>query len=96
MLTQAWGGAKNLWGNIDYALGQAQRIGNIAAPLVSEMAGDRAGSVKQKMDAVGLQINRARDMVGRGQSAQKRIEDVAAQIYRFQKWEQKVLFSRVL
>ena len=51
------------------------------APLVAELAGDRAGSVKAKMDATALQINRARDLVGRGQSAQRRIEDVASQIY---------------
>ena len=81
MLTKAWGGAKNLLGNVDYALGRAQQIGNIAAPLVAEMAGDRAGSVKAKMDATGLQINRARELVGRGQAAQSRIESVAAQIY---------------
>ena len=81
MLAKAWGGAKNLLGNVDYALGRAQQIGNIAAPLVAEMAGDRAGSVKAKMDTVGLQINRARDAVGQGHSAQKRIENVAAQIY---------------
>ena len=81
MLAQAWGGAKNLMGNVDYALGRAQQIGNIAAPLVAEMAGDRAGSVKAKMDATGLQINRARELVGRGQAAQSRIESVAAQIY---------------
>ena len=81
MLAQAWGGAKNLLGNVDYALGRAQQIGNIAAPLVTELAGDRAGSVKQKMDAASLQINRARDAVGRGQSVQRRIESVAAQIY---------------
>ena len=68
-------------GNVDYALGRAQQIGNIAAPLVAEMAGDRAGSVKAKMDATGLQINRARELVGRGQAAQSRIENVAAQIY---------------
>ena len=81
MLASAWGGAKNLLGNVDYALGRAQQIGNIAAPLVAEMAGDRAGSVKAKMDATGLQINRARELVGRGQAAQSRIESVAAQIY---------------
>ena len=81
MLARAWGGAKNLMGNVDYALGRAQQIGNIAAPLVAEMAGDRAGSVKAKMDATGLQINRARELVGRGQAAQSRIESVAAQIY---------------
>ena len=81
MLAKAWGGAKNLMGNVDYALGRAQQIGNIAAPLVAEMAGDRAGSVKAKMDATGLQINRARELVGRGQAAQSRIESVAAQIY---------------
>ena len=45
MLARAWGGAKNLLGNVDYALGTAQRIGNVAAPLVAEMAGDKAGSV---------------------------------------------------
>ncbi len=44
------------------------------------MAGDRGGSVKAKMDAARLQIDRARDAVGRGQSAQKRIEDVASQM----------------
>ena len=33
MLARAWGGAKNLMGNVDYALGRAQEIGNIAAPL---------------------------------------------------------------
>ena len=81
MLARAWGGAKNLLGNVDYALGTAQRIGNVAAPLVAEMAGDRAGSVKARMDATALQIGRARDMVNRGQSAQRRIEDVASQIY---------------
>ena len=80
MLARAWGGAKNLMGNVDYALGNAQRIGNIAAPLVAEMAGDRGGSVKAKMDAARLQIDRARGAVGRGQSAQNRIEDVASQI----------------
>ena len=48
---------------------------------VAEMAGDRAGSVKARMDATALQIGRARDLVGRGQAAQKRIEDVASQIY---------------
>ena len=63
MLARAWGGAKNLLGNVDYALGTAQRIGNVAAPLVAEMAGDRAGSVKARMDATALQIGRARDMV---------------------------------
>ena len=44
------------------------------------MAGDRAGSVKARMDATALQIGRARDLVGRGQAAQKRIEDPASQI----------------
>ena len=39
MLARAWGGAKNLLGNVDYALGTAQRIGNVAAPLVAEMGG---------------------------------------------------------
>ena len=81
MLSRAWGGAKNLLGNVDYTLNQAQRIGNIAAPLVAELAGDRAGSVKASMDSTALQINRAREMVGRTQSTQKRIEDVACQIY---------------
>ena len=50
-------------------------------PLVAEMAGDRAGSVKAKMDAAQLQIQRARGAVGKGQAAQNRIEQVAAQIY---------------
>ena len=81
MLATAWGGAKNLLGNVDYGLGRMQQIGSIAAPLVAEMAGDRAGSVKARMDATGLQINRARELVGRGQAAQSRIENVAAQIY---------------
>ncbi len=45
------------------------------------MAGDRAGSVKAKMDAAQLQINRAREEVGRGNAAANRIEQVAAQIY---------------
>ena len=81
MLAQAWGGAKNLLGNVDYALNRAQAIGNVAAPLVAELAGDRAGSVKQRMDAAGLQISRARQAVGRGQATQSRIEQVAAQIY---------------
>ena len=81
MLARAWGGAKNLMGNVDYALGRAQMVGNVAAPLVAELAGDRAGSVKQKMDAVGLQIDRARRAVGQGQAVQNRIEQVAAQIY---------------
>ena len=67
--------------NVDYALGTAQRIGNVAAPLVAELAGDRAGSVKARMDATALQIGRARDLVGRGQATQKRIQDVASQIY---------------
>ena len=81
MLARAWGGAKNLMGNVDYALGRAQMVGNVAAPLVAELAGDRAGSVKAKMDAVGLQIDRARRAVGQGQAVQNRIEQVAAQIY---------------
>ena len=81
LLATAWGGAKNLLGNVDYALGQAYRIGNIAAPLVAEMAGDKAGSVKAKMDAAQLQIQRGRGIVGRGDSAANRIEQVAAQIY---------------
>ena len=37
MLATAWGGAKNLLGNVDYALGRAQQIGHIAAPLVAEV-----------------------------------------------------------
>ena len=53
-LAKAWGGAKNLLGNIDYGLQQAQRIGNAAAPLVAEAMGDRGGSVKAKMDASRL------------------------------------------
>ena len=61
MLARAWGGAKNLLGNVDYALGTAQRIGNVAAPLVAEMAGDRAGSVKARMDATALQSWSAKD-----------------------------------
>ena len=80
MLAKAWGGAKNLLGNIDYALGRAQDIGNVAAPLVAEMAGDKAGSVKAKMDTARLQIDRARGAIGRGSSAAHRIEDVAGQI----------------
>ncbi len=81
MLSRAWGGAKNLLGNIDYGLQQAQRIQNIAAPLVSELAGDRAGSVKQKMDAAALQISRTRQAVGTAQAKHSRISDVASQIY---------------
>ena len=81
MLARAWGGAKNLLGNIDYALGRAQQIGNVAAPLVAEMAGDRAGSVKAKMDTTRLQIDRAREVIGRGSSAANRLEQVASQIY---------------
>ena len=81
MLARAWGGAKNLLGNVDYALSAANKWGGIAAPLVAEMAGDRAGSVKAKMDAAQLQINRAREVVGRGNAAANRIEQVAAQIY---------------
>ena len=81
LLATAWGGAKNLLGNVDYALSQAHRIGNIAAPLVAEMAGDKAGSVKAKMDAAQLQIQRGRGIIGRGHSAANRIEQVAAQIY---------------
>ena len=81
MLARAWGGAKNLLGNVDYALNRAQQIGNVAAPLVAEMAGDRAGSVKQKMDAVQLQIGRARGAIGKGSAAANRIESVASQIY---------------
>ena len=77
LLATAWGGAKNLLGNIDYALGRAQSIGNVAAPLVVGLAGDRAGSVKAKMDATRLQIDRAREAVGRGSSAANRIEQVA-------------------
>ena len=80
MLARAWGGAKSLLGNIDYALGRAHQIRNIAAPLVAEMAGDRGGSVKAKMDAARLQINRARESVGKGNSAANRIEEVASQI----------------
>ena len=81
MLARAWGGAKSLLGNIDYALGRAQQLGDIAAPLVAGMAGDRAGSVKAKMDTARLQINRARETVGRGKSATSRIEEVASQIH---------------
>ena len=81
MLARAWGGAKNLLGNIDYALGRAQQIGNVAAPLVAEMAGDRGGSIKAKMDAAQLQIQRGRGIIGGGYDAAKRIERVAAQIY---------------
>ena len=81
MLARAWGGAKNLLGNVNYALGAAQRIGNVAAPLVAELAGDRAGSVKARMDATALQIGRARDLVGRGHATQQRIENVASMIY---------------
>ena len=44
-LAKAWGGAKNLLGNIGYALGAAQRIGDAAAPLVAEaMGGIEAGA----------------------------------------------------
>ena len=81
MLSRAWGGAKNLLGNIDCGLQQAQRIQNIAAPLVSELAGDRAGSVKQKMDAAALQISRTRHAVGSARATHSRISDVASQIY---------------
>ena len=68
-------------GNIYYALGRAEQIGNIAAPLVAEMAGDRAGSVKAKMDAAQLQIKRGRGILGGGYAAANRIEQVAAPIY---------------
>ncbi len=81
MLARAWGGAKNLLGNVDYALGRAQEIGNIAAPLVVGLAGDRAGSVKAKMDTTRLQIDRARQAIGQGGAVANRIENVAAQIY---------------
>ena len=56
-------------------------MGNFPARRVAELAGARAGSVRAKMDATGLQINRARELIGRGQAAQSRIENVAAQIY---------------
>ena len=78
LLANAWGGAKNHLGNVDYALGRAQQIGDVAAPLVVGLAGDRAGSVKAKMDATRLQIDRARGIVGKGHSAANRIEQVAA------------------
>ena len=84
MLAKAWGGAKNLLGNVDYALSRAEQIGNVAAPLVAEMAGDRAGSVKQKMDTIQLQIGRARGALGKGNlaadMAADRIQKIAGQI----------------
>ena len=81
MLATAWGGAKNLLGNIDYALSQAQRIGGIAAPLVAEMAGDRGGSVKAKMDATQLQFDRTMGLVGQAKATSSRIDNVISQIY---------------
>ena len=80
MLAKAWGGAKNLMGNVEYALGKAQDISNVAAPLVAEMAGDRAGSIKARMDTTRLQIDRARGAIGRGNSVVNRIENAASQI----------------
>ena len=81
MLAEAWGGVKNLLGNVDYHLGNVQKIGDIAAPFVAEMAGDRAGSVNQKIHAARLQIQRGRGAVHQSQQMQNRIEQLAAQIY---------------
>ena len=80
MLAKAWGGAKNLLGNVDYALGQAQRIGNAAAPLVAEAMGDKGGSVKAKMDAARIQMNRTRETVGAARATHSRLSDVISQI----------------
>ena len=79
-LARAWGGAKNLLGNIDYALGAAQRIGDAAAPLVAEALGDKGGSVKAKMDAARIQMSRTRETVGGAQKAHSRISDLVSQI----------------
>ena len=80
-LAKAWGGAKNLLGNIEYGLAQAQRIQNIAAPLVTELAGDKAGGVKAKLDAIGLQGQRVRHAIGDAKAVHSRISDVVSQIY---------------
>ena len=79
-LAKAWGGAKHLLGNIDYALGTAQRIGNVAAPQVAEAMGDRGGSVKEKVDAARIQMNRTKEIVGGARAAHSRISDVILQI----------------
>ena len=81
MLAEAWGGVRNLLGNVDHHLGQVQRISQVAAPFVAEMAGDRAGSVNQKIHAAQLQIQRGRGAVHQSQQMQNRIEQLAAQIY---------------
>ena len=79
MLARAWTGAKNFLGHVDYGLQQAQRIGNIAAPLVAEMGGHKG--VQAKLDAMHIQAKRVQQAVGGAKAAHSRISDVAAQIY---------------
>ena len=79
MLARAWTGAKNLLGNIDYGFQQAQRISDLAAPLVAELGGHKG--VQAKLDAMNIQAKRVHDAVGGAQAAHSRISDVVSQIY---------------
>ena len=67
-------------GNIDYALGTAQRIGDAAAPLVAEAMGDRGESDTAKINAARVQMNRSRQTLGSAQTAHSRISDLISQI----------------
>ena len=81
VLCRAWGGARQFLGTVDAHVAQMQRIGNIAAPMISEPAGDRAGSVKSKLDTIGVQAARVRDTLEGAQKVHSRISDVVSQIY---------------